>query len=593
MISYSVRFLVLVSAFLLTAAPAAANLDYATFVGGSSSDSAIDVDLDSSGNIVILGATWSPDFPITPGAFDPTFDHDVPPNVVIVKLTADLSTLIGATYLSGAACGTDPMTEALDLLVGLDDTVNICGWTWCSTFPTTPDSYMPDHTGLVDGFLVQLSADLTSMLYGTFTGDEYHSYTYESCNALAMDSDGWIYLAGYSEDWKYVQQWSPDLYSFGVGQGGLWKCHPLALVVNQVDGTVYMAGTTSDATFETTPGAWDTSHNGRTDYVVRSFNANMAMQASTFIGGPDHDGGSETNEGLRDFILAENGDLLLAGSSDSSAFPVTTGAYDTSLGGSSDGFILRMSADLSSLIACTYLGGLGDDSVGGFGVTERGNVALVGRTGSSDFPTSPGAWDTGSVGTDGFVAELSGNLDRLIYSSFIGGDTGTDELNAMQIDGAGRVVAAGTTYASDFPTTPGAHDTGLDGSRDMVALVFDIPRVRANLLCTPDSGTLPFTTQFNVSLTNLEESIRRIAGRIDVQLASGSFFPNWRAGYTTVAGQDEFSTSWNQNFPALGSLQGENVFTLRAEDVTPAPYNQPPFAPSGEQSTDSCTITGH
>ena len=63
------------------------------------------------------------------------------------------------------------------------------------------------------------------------------------------------------------------------------------------------------------------------------------------------------------------------------------------------------------------------------------------------------------------------------------------------------------------------------------------------------------------------------------------------ASHLPAAPGEVFSTSWNQNLPGLTTLVGDNVFTIISEDVTPAPYNQPPFAPSGDTATDACTVT--
>jgi hypothetical protein len=114
--------------------------------------------------------------------------------------------------------------------------------------------------------------------------------------------------------------------------------------------------------------------------------------------------------------------------------------------------------------------------------------------------------------------------------------------------------------------------------------------VATTIGCTPDNGMLPFTTQMAVSLTNLTSENRRAAGRIDMVIGNGTPYTNWRAGWTNLSSGEVFSTFWNQALPALGSLVGSNVFTIIGEDVTPAPYNQPPFAPSGDTDTDACTV---
>ena len=59
---------------------------------------------------------------------------------------------------------------------------------------------------------------------------------------------------------------------------------------------------------------------------------------------------------------------------------------------------------------------------------------------------------------------------------------------------------------------------------------------------------------------------------------------------TNLSDSETYSTFWNQSLPALGSLVGNNVFTIIGADVTPAPYNQPPFAPAGDTDNDACTV---
>jgi hypothetical protein len=111
--------------------------------------------------------------------------------------------------------------------------------------------------------------------------------------------------------------------------------------------------------------------------------------------------------------------------------------------------------------------------------------------------------------------------------------------------------------------------------------------------CTPDSGTLPFVSNFMVVLgSNYENQYRRVSGRINITLANGNYYQSWRAGYTNLSPSECHVEAWNQTLPALSTLVGDNVFRLHAQDVTPYPYNQPPFAPSGMTDTDVCTITG-
>jgi len=120
-----------------------------------------------------------------------------------------------------------------------------------------------------------------------------------------------------------------------------------------------------------------------------------------------------------------------------------------------------------------------------------------------------------------------------------------------------------------------------------------VATVSAELTCRPTSGTLPLTTAFTVTLTNLYSGqARRIAARLDLDLAGGQHYGYWRSGYTNVDVGGDYTASWNQLLPALGSLIGPNVFLLAAEDVTPAPWNQPPYPPAGHTDSAACTVTG-
>jgi len=123
--------------------------------------------------------------------------------------------------------------------------------------------------------------------------------------------------------------------------------------------------------------------------------------------------------------------------------------------------------------------------------------------------------------------------------------------------------------------------------------VGDFGVIYAYLNCSPDSGVLPFATNFMAVLgSNYMSQPRRLAAYIDVTLANGTYYGSYRKGFTNVWPGECFARSWNQVFPAFGTLVGDNVFTLHMQDVTPPPYNQPPYSPSGGTDTDSCTITG-
>jgi YVTN family beta-propeller protein len=121
----------------------------------------------------------------------------------------------------------------------------------------------------------------------------------------------------------------------------------------------------------------------------------------------------------------------------------------------------------------------------------------------------------------------------------------------------------------------------------------EVVTVGVDIACVPSSGTVPFSTTMTVSLQNLEPArpATKVAARINVQLGGGSLFGNWKAGTLNITHGGSYANIWSQAIPALGTVLGDNVFTLSAEDITPAPFNQPPYLPAGDTDTDDCTVT--
>ena len=132
---------------------------------------------------------------------------------------------------------------------------------------------------------------------------------------------------------------------------------------------------------------------------------------------------------------------------------------------------LSSSSAAHLLAASTFLGGpggrSGEDRATALKVDGQGTVVVAGETGSTDFPTTAGAYDATLDGfRDAFVAKLSSDLGTLQAATFLGGSSGYDSASALAIDGQGTVVVAGGTTSSDFPTTVGAYDDTHNGPSD-------------------------------------------------------------------------------------------------------------------------------
>ncbi len=261
------------------------------------------------------------------------------------------------------------------------------------------------------------------------------------------------------------------------------------------------------------------------------------------------------------------------------------------------------SAEETSLVA--YLGGGGNLYLEGGDVwnfdsnpaTLRGYFNTIDEgDGSADLSTVTGAAGTFTGGMSFSYGGENSWIDRL------GATAPAYELLVNTTVGYGCAIAhpAGTynTIAASFEfggladgSSPSTKQELMAGYLDFFGL--DLPQqqtIGAALDCLPMMGVLPFVSQFTAQLSNMSAENRQAAGRIDLTVAGGASYGSWRAGWTNLAAGEQFSSAWNQNFPALGSLVGINTFTLTAVDVTPAPYNQPPYAPSGDSAVDGCTV---
>jgi hypothetical protein len=174
-----------------------------------------------------------------------------------------------------------------------------------------------------------------------------------------------------------------------------------------------------------------------------------------------------------------DGNAYITGTA-SSNLPTTAGAFQSTPRDSNDAFVAKFDPTGSTLVYSTYLGGSGRDSSNGIAVDASGNAYVTGSTGSSDFPTTLGAFQPlfggGSTfqaefrASDAFVTKLNATGSALIYSTYLGGfdDDGT---TGIAVDAAGNAYVGGRTSCAqtsstpttrcenNFPTTPGAFNT--------------------------------------------------------------------------------------------------------------------------------------
>ncbi|OGL45400.1 MAG: hypothetical protein A2161_18570 [Candidatus Schekmanbacteria bacterium RBG_13_48_7] len=390
-------------AFISKLSADGSTLLYSTFLGGSDDDFGHAIALDGSSNIYVAGITVSPDFAVTPGAFDTSYNGGASwgTDVFVSKLSADGSRLIYSTYIGGSKDEPD-FDFGFDVGVGL--AVNgfgnayVTGFTESTDFPTTSGAYNTQYKGLYDVFVSKINADGSNLLFSTFIGE-----------AIGTD----IVLDG--------------------------------------SGNVFVTGLTWTTEFPTTLDACDTSYNGNADVFVSKLNADGAsLIYSTFIGGNDVDQGNSID-------IDSAGNAYITGYLRSTNFPTTPSCFDISYTGAIDAFVCKLSADGSTLIYSTYLGGSGRDEGKSIAVDATGNAYITGTTnGSIDFPVTPDAFDKSPHGV--FISKLSDDGSMLLYSTFLGGE-GRDTSNKIEVFDSNYIYVSGLTQSTTFPTTPGAYKT--------------------------------------------------------------------------------------------------------------------------------------
>lgn len=395
--------------------------------------------------------------------------------------------IVYSTYFGGN--GDD---EGRSISVDLAGNVYVTGSTQSTNFPMGSPS-QPLYGGRSDAFVAKIDATGSTLLYVTYLGGR----DFDGSNSIAVDASGNAYVTGY----------------------------------------------TSSNNFPASPGAFQSVLRGTQDAFVTTLNATGSISYSTYLGGDDADAGNG--------IAGDSfGSVYLTGVTYSRNFP-TVNPFQATYGGAGnlDVFVAKIDATGSRLVYSTYLGRGGNDAGAGIAVGSSGSAYVTGYTGSRDFPTTLGAFQTSFGGGvyDAFISKLSANGESLVYSTFLGGRF--DDLGrAIALDLVGNCYVTGQADSGDFPIENALHPVKGGGSGSIN--IVDAFVTKLNL----DGSRLSYSTYLGGS-----------RGDIGFSIAVDSFGNAYVTGETI---SPDFPTSNAVQKTILGSTTDAFVAKLDATGST-------------------------
>ena len=263
-----------------------------------------------------------------------------------------------------------------------------------------------------------------------------------------------------------------DFSAYLAPSGGTHTSTPSVVDKN---GNIFVAGGTREG-LKVTNDALQKIYNDHTsddwaggDAFLMKLSPNGELIYSTYIGG------SDSEFYCLQIALDELGNVYVGFTTDSKDLPVSNNAYQKSIKGENDHYIIKFSNDCK-YIASTYLGGSGGDHWTRLAVNKN-NLYLIGKTKSLDFPTTPKAlqkeYDNSAppdstnryIVGDITITALSLNLEMILYSTYLGGNS-MDFIKSCSFGLDGEIILAGQTFSENFPTTKNAYQKSKAGKED-------------------------------------------------------------------------------------------------------------------------------
>jgi len=467
-------------------------LAFSTYIGGSAYEHIRDVCVDGQGNVYITGGTASPDYPTTPDAYQR--QHRGMFDIFVTKFDPNgnviWSTLVGGkdydrayaievddqgyVYVAGRGGSDAPITQG-----AVQDTFK---GQW----------HGGPYRSRMNAYVFKLSPDGSRLVWATWFG------TGEKFRDIAIDRDGNVYGVWHDplnprnphkDTWR-DPSWFANAFQkeprggegdFGVvkissdGRKVVWATYltgsgketGAGSVRVDPQGYVYAETWTFSADMPTTPGAYDRTYNGASDYYV----AKLTPDGSKLVFGTYLGGSGREIHSTHNLAIDDHGNAYVSVWTSSRDFPTTPGAFQRAYGGGYSDWAVAKFSPTGRLVASTLIGGREGENPDGIYVDAAGNVYLSGYTRSPNFPVTADALQkTNQGGRGGAFVKLSPDFRQLRYSTYIGGSR-SDNARTGCLASDGAWILAGETGSPDWPTK-NAYQKSFAGRGDGIVAKF-------------------------------------------------------------------------------------------------------------------------
>jgi len=393
-------------------------LVFATFSGSTADNWGMSATYDAMSNAYTSGIAFSAGYPVTPGAFQVTFqgggtgggNHWPWPDstgfdIVISKFNPTGTTLLFSTYLGG-----NDNEEPQSLVVDNTNNLLVLGRTYSTNFPTTPGAYSNTSGGGADLSITKFDSSgvLLASTYVGGSGDD-------GVNISAIENFLGSLKHNYADD----------------GRGD---------IVVDNNNNVYVASCTSSPNFPTTAGAIQSSSQGMQDGCAFKMSSNLTtMLWGTYLGG-------SSDDAAYNIALNSKNEAYVAGGTSSSNFPTTPTTLQPAYSGAIDGFVVHLSTT-GTLLQSTYLGTSGYDQAFFVQTDKYNNVYAYGQT-SGNYPITAGVYSNPNSGQ--FIHEMDPTLSKTIFSTEFGSGRGVPDIapSAFLVDNCLNIYISG--WAGDL-----------------------------------------------------------------------------------------------------------------------------------------------